>query len=358
MGFTPDVAIPPGVSLQEELGCIGMTQTELATRAGMSLRLINEIISGKERITFETALKLEKVLGIEAQFWINLESIYQITRTRLKDEANLASEVRYSLAYPYAEMAHLGWVKNTRNSKEKTLELQKYFGIASLANIQLPMRVALRASPGKKLSIKSLAAWLRRGEILARDIPTDDFSANRFRTLLDDIRKSTAHLTADFVDDVKEKCASCGVAFLCVPHLKKTYVNGATWWLTPRKAIIQLSFRYRFDDIFWFSFFHEAGHIILNHSKKKQYIDLEDGRKNAEDDEADEFAANFLIPRRDYMAFVNVGDFSESAIRDFASTISVASSIVMERLQHDRYVAYSHLLHMKNRLPWGNGESG
>jgi len=77
----PDIAIPPGEYLAEEIEARGITQKELAKRMGRPLNPINEIIKGKKAITAETALQLESVMPeIPARFWLSLETDYQLTR--------------------------------------------------------------------------------------------------------------------------------------------------------------------------------------------------------------------------------------------------------------------------------------
>ena len=77
-----DLAIPPGEVLAEELAARGMTQKELAARMNRPAQVINEIIGAKKAITPETAIGLEKALGIDASFWMNLETTYRLTLAR------------------------------------------------------------------------------------------------------------------------------------------------------------------------------------------------------------------------------------------------------------------------------------
>ena len=82
-----DLAIPPGEILGEEIEARGMTQKELATRLNLPTQAINEIIKGKKAITAETAIELEKALGIDAHFWSCLEADYSraLARNRERD---------------------------------------------------------------------------------------------------------------------------------------------------------------------------------------------------------------------------------------------------------------------------------
>ena len=81
----PDVAIPPGEYLAEEIEAREISQKELASRMGRPANAINEIVNGKKAITAETALQLEEVMPeVPARFWLNLETDYQLTKTLIK----------------------------------------------------------------------------------------------------------------------------------------------------------------------------------------------------------------------------------------------------------------------------------
>ena len=103
-----DMPVPPGEVLEEELEAIGMTQKELAARLDRPPQVVNEIIRGKKTITPETALELEKVLGIPAPFWVNLEATYQMTIAMNRDREGLAKQEKWLREFPVREMESEG----------------------------------------------------------------------------------------------------------------------------------------------------------------------------------------------------------------------------------------------------------
>ncbi len=135
-------------------------------------------------------------------------------------------------------------------------------------------------------------------------------------------------------------CADSGVAVIFLPELPGTGVSGATSWLSSNKALIQLSLRYKSDDHLWFTFFHEAYHI-LKHGRKKVFLEF-DGNRGREENEANEFAANKLIRKESLAQFVQVDDFRRSAIKRFATQMGISPGIVVGRLQHDGILLYNH----------------
>src|SRR5215471_325607 len=174
----PDIAIPPGETLAETLETMGLSQAELARRAGRPVQTISEIIQGKKEITPETALALERVLGVPAHVWIRLEADYRTTRARLADRERLKKEVSLAEQCPYKEMSKHGWVPAVTDPLERVQALLRFFGIASLRQIQSSTLEAVwRRSQVVEASSCALAAWLRQGELQAQRIETAPFDA-------------------------------------------------------------------------------------------------------------------------------------------------------------------------------------
>ncbi len=347
IGFSPDIAIPPGETLQEFLDSLAMTQVDLAKRTGLTTKTINEIIKGKAPITQETALKLESVFGIPASFWNNLEANYQETRARLQAEKDIEDETAIALLIPYPELARRGFVKPTRKVKEKVVNLRQFFGIASLNYIPDILPVAFRKHAKASNSHYALASWIRMGELLAGDIETQNFNEKKLKEMMPKFKDLTMLEASDFIPRLGELCASCGVALVIVPHLPKTFAHGATKWLHPLKAMIQLSTRYQYADIFWFSFFHELGHIML-HSKKEAFA--ETGEKNTKEAEADQFASDYLIPNPKYKSFISQNIFTRNSIKQFADEVGIDPGIVVGRLHHDQKIPWSGFQEMQRKF--------
>jgi HTH-type transcriptional regulator/antitoxin HigA len=347
----PDYPVAPGETLKDTLETLGMTQTELARRMDRPIKTINEIIHAKAAITADTALQLERVLGVTSKFWMNLEANYQMVKAKAEAAKKLAQEIKYVDMFPYAQMAKLGWVKNTRDTTERASELLNFFGIVTFSNMQMVKSVSYRKDIHKKTSPESLTAWARRGELLARDVKTDKYDKQSFLKSLEEIKSLTVTMGDGFDSKLQNICARSGVAVVFVPHLKKTYVNGATRWLTPAKALIQLSIRYRYQDSFWFTFFHEAAHILL-HGKTDSFVDVDDQAKSAKEREADQWASDFLIDSRSYIDFTDNNIITISSIREFANRQDVGIGIVIGRLLHDNLITYSKWNRLRSKLFW------
>lgn len=344
-----DLAIPPGEYLSEVLEELGMTQIELAHRTGRPEQAISQIVNGHKAITAETALQLEQVVGVPAHIWMGLEDEYQLVLARNENERSLDDDAGRVDATVYRAMAKLGWVKPARSIRDKARALRRFFGVASLANVSavVAYEPAFRVSSRLNASEYALAAWLRRGELEIADADIAPFNESGLKDLLPELRRLTMEDEDDLNQRLHAMFASCGVALVLLPHLPKAPVQGATYWKNGI-AVVQLSSRYRWADIFWFSLFHELAHILL-HGRRAKFIEWKTRRERsdpevaAQETEADEFASELLVPSEAYRGFIVERSFDEITVREFASRIGVAPGVVVGRLQHDQLIPYSHL---------------
>lgn len=353
--FTSDLPIPPGELLEEELALIGMTQQQLAIRTGRPAQVINEIIRGKKQITFETAIELEKVLGIPAHIWVNLEAEYRLTQARLKEREDLSRQEHWLKQFPVGVLEKRGWINKFRNRSNKTRELLEFLGVASFDAWRQTM-LGFRITNSAKVSQGALAAWLRRGELEGLELNLPKYDEKKFNEAVRQIRMMTSLDPSEFVPRMTTLCADAGVAVIFVQELPKSGANGAARWLTPTKGLIQMSLRLKWHDIFWFSFFHEVCHI-RRHKIHEVYIDV-DGINGTDvdpiaEEEADAYARDLLIASDDWFQFRGELQFTEAAVRKFAAQIGIHPGIVVGRLQHDKIIPFSSALtRLKERLEW------
>lgn len=360
--FQPDYISPPGDLLFEILESLGMTQAELASRMGRPKKTINEIIQGKTAITPDTALQLERSLGTPASFWLSRESQYQEALARIQDTEQLQLQEARIDEFPLREMCRRNWIPQRGNKTDQLREILSFFGVAGTKQFEAVWNDALnstryRQSAARPANWAAVAAWLRKGEIDAQAIDCQPHNAETFRHVLMVARSLTTSPIEDSWPQVVKQCAEAGVAAVIVPELPDTRLSGASRWISPRKAILQLSIRYRKDDQFWFSFFHEAGHLLL-HNKSTLFLRIDDGRPDIgqEEEEANRFAADFLIPRTDLNRFLvkrpTSKPFSKTEVIAFAQELGVAPGIVVGRLQHDRRLPQKNLNGLKLTLQW------
>jgi len=349
----PDIAIPPGELLAETLESVGMTQAELARRTGRPVQAINEIVHGTKEITPETALQLERVLGVPAHVWVRLEADYRYNVARLQDRKSLENEVPLAEAYPYREMVRCKWVANVQDKVEQVSELLRFFRVSSLRQLETrELEVAWRRSTKVVIERAALLAWLCQGEREAERLNdvAETFDRDLLKSKLSLFRSLTTQPAVSLGPAMRQHLAECGVALAFVQHLPRTGVHGATQWHSSRVAM-QLSVRFKWNDIFWFSFFHELGHLLL-HPRRGVFVNPESGDKSRDEQEADRFAADTLIPPNEFTAKCAHLDATTSAaaIVVCAKEIGIAPGILVGRLQHEKLLPRSHLNHLKQRF--------
>lgn len=361
--FAPDWVAVPGESIADLMEERGWTQTDLATRTGFTPKHVNLLLKGKAPISEDTALRLERVLGSTARFWLNLEAQYREHLARQQAIAALALHADWLKELPLVDMVKFGWVRKARDKAQQVFECLRYFGVADVAawreQYERPV-AAYRASAKLTRAPAAVSAWLRQGERTAEDMRLGDFTRDTFEAALAQIRALTAENDPKlFVPRLTALCASAGVAVVLAPAPKGCPVSGATKWLGTSKALVMLSLRGKTDDKLWFSFFHEAGHL-LRHGKRMTFLDIlgEDGLNPQEEQEADAFARDTLIPPQEYRALSARPTLDERAIRDFAQRLGIAPGIVVGRLQYDQRIGWQQLNGLKTSYRWDHEAAG
>jgi addiction module HigA family antidote len=355
--YMPDYVTPPGETLEEILDTIGMSKAELADRIGKTPKTIGEIIKHGAPITPATAMELEKALGTPASFWNNRERRYRESVARQQERKRLKKEAAWIKTLPVREMIKAGWIKRGKDKIEQVDEVLRFFGVASSKQwetLWLSPTAVYRKSKAFANDPQACSVWLRKGELEAQQIDCKPFNRERFRSALNASRLLTRTEPEHFETKTVQKCAETGVAVVFVPPIKGAPVYGATRWLTSDKALIQLSLRGKFEDLLWFTFFHEAGHILL-HGKKEVFIEDNDNQTTKEV-QADRFAANFLVPNASWQRFVSSGNYQRAtAVREFAALLQISPAVVVGRLQHEKLIPYSHLNGLRRRFQLKDG---
>ena len=349
--YQPDVVTPPGDTLQDMLAALGMAKAELAARIGKTPKTINEIIKHGAPITPATAMELEKVFGTPASFWNNRERRFRESLARIAEKQLLKKEVNWLKTIPVREMIKAGWLEEFKDKAEQARAVLSFFGVASSRQwkkLWLSPEAAYRKSKVFAGKPESSSVWLRKGELEALNIDCMPYDRGKFRALLKDIRSLTRTAPNKFQRDTVSLCAQAGVAVVFVPPIKDAPVYGATRWLTPQKALIQLSLRGRFEDLLWFTFFHEAGHILL-HGKKEVFIEGNDSQDHQEQ-EADKFASDFLIPSTAWQGLITGNYKSKDFVKTFAEKTGISPAIVVGRLQHEKLLPFSHMNGLRRRF--------
>ena len=348
--YIPQEVSSPGTSLLDVLEESGISQSELAERMGRPTKTINEIIKGKAIITPETAIQLETVLKIPAKFWMKREQQYQEYKARLQQCKALENSKEWLKDLPVKDMQEFKWIEGSNNKTILVSQCLSYFGVASCEQWDKiwmqkgEKSVAFRISLAGVPNPKSVATWLRHGEIEAQNMDIGEFNEDHLKAQLHYLRTIAYEAPNNFREIVKKSCKEVGVKFILTRSVKNARISGASRWLYGN-PMVQISDRYKAYDHFWFTFFHEIGHIIL-HGKKD--IFLEDHKLNKDgfndpekEKEANEFASNLLIPKKAFKEFLeNTLKITKNSILEFSENIKMHPSIIVGRLRHEKLLRH------------------
>ncbi len=334
-------AFHPGDMLQEKLEELGMPIKEFALRCGKPEPTIHAVLQGKSSVTPDMAILFEKVLGIPAHLWLNLQCQFDEYKARQQHDEELQKGKEWARHFPFKDMVAKGYINAPRKCSplDKIKALLSFFGFGKTTVwgkyyqcqiLKAEFRLSLSGIP----EAPSLSAWLRYGENKAMeqfDIPV--FSNENLKAQLPKMQALANAGKSDFLSELIQLCREVGIILVCTPHLRNSKARGATRWLkdTP---LVQVSDSYKRYDIFWFSFFHELGHILL-HGKREVFLEgLDYEQKNHQKEkEADDFAANCLIPRT-VAARLNSFEYSDKALNELCQQEQLHKAFVVGRLHH------------------------
>lgn len=338
------IATPPGATIKEQLIDRGLSQKEFALRMGMSEKHISKLINGDVQLTPEVAVRLEMVLGIPAKFWNKLEATYREKLIKANAENEMDSDKELVKKLPYREMSKNGWVPETREATEKVIYLRKYFEVVNLEIIKdmKLSKIACRRLAETEKGNLALLAWAQKAKLEARAIETSLIDLKTLKEKLPEIRSMTAMNPADFCPKLIEMLSGCGIALVFLPHIGGSFLHGATF-CDGNKIVVGLTVRGKDADKFWFSLFHELGHILLGH------INQSDGTTDEDEEAADNFAKETLIPTVEFNAFTSLNDFSKTSICSFAQKQNILCGIVVGRLQKEGFINYNRCNDLKTK---------
>lgn len=330
------IATPPGSTIKEQLESRIMSQKEFASRMGMSEKHISRLINGDVQLTPDVANRLEMVLGLPAKFWNNLETIYRDKLIKTEIENSMDADIQTLKKLPYKEMADNGWVPFTKHKTEKIIAMRKFFEVVELSRLEdrkLIPGIACRRQAITEKADYALIVWAQKAKLEARNKTVSNINLDLLIESLFQIRKITTLNPSEFCSKLDSTLADCGIAIVFLPHIGGSFLHGATFY-DKNKIIIGLTVRGRDADKFWFSLFHEIGHIILGHVNQ-------DDTSEEDELQADDFAKEQLIPSKQFEQFIARNSFEKFDIVNFAKQIDIDPGIVVGRLQKDGYIEFS-----------------
>ncbi len=343
----PAEVFPPGDFIREELEAREWTQGDLAEIMGKSQRLVSEIISGKRCITPETAKSLGLAFGTSAEYWMNLDSAYQLSKVESKGDEIVRRALLFE-HFPVKEMIKRHWIEHSQSLDVLEERFKQFFEVDSLDERPVFLPYAAKKSVNARTESTALNAWLFRTRQLARELEVEDFSRKALNSAISDLREWMADL--DCISKIPSRLAQAGVRFVVVEAFPGMKLDGVCYWLSKKEPVVAMTTRMDRVDNFWFVLMHELRHVANGDS-----LSLDENLGSGPIDEpcedcpeqetrANNEAAETILPRAELRSFIQSAapGISAKKILAFAASRKLHSGILVGQLQHVKAIPYSH----------------
>lgn len=358
--FRQGYVYPPGETISDVLADKSMSISDFASMLGNSLAFVQSLISGQERITEPLAHKLSNILGSTSSFWLKRERRY-VEFLELLNAPISDIDKEWLSEMPVSSMQGFGWIPKSRSAAQNLISCLNFFGVPNAISWReqyksAPELARFRTSQSFNPQLGAVAAWIKHCEMEADFIDCAAWDRDGFIASLPELKALTLESDPNiFIPEIQRICSRNGVAVVIARTPSGCQASGATKFVSDEKALLMLSFRYLSDDHFWFTFFHEAGHLIL-HGKKALFIEVGDACDDDQEREANRFSQELLIPTERLCELPRIKD-NIRLILKFARNIGVSPGIVVGQLQHQGLLKPYHMNKLKVRYSWADDRS-
>jgi len=352
IGSLSEFIVHPGESLKEILTDRNMMQKELANRTGFTEKHISSIINGQSSISVEFAMKLECVLGVDATFWINLQSNYETKILEYLERENIAENelhVLEEISEIRKFFVEKKYLNQTRDKIQQVLDIRRILGISNLELINnVATNAQYRMPEHNTVNTNVLFAWVRACELETETIVTSDvLDVSKLKLLIPSLKAVMFEDPSTIHEKLTSILAKCGIKFNIIEHFAGAPVQGFIKKTPEGNVLLCLTTRRAYADIFWFSLMHEIAHIV-NGDISESFVDFSNIQSQIET-RADKCAADYLLNASDYTQFVMKADFSISSIVNFADIQKVKPYIVIGRLKKEKLIPYNRFADFMDR---------
>jgi Zn-dependent peptidase ImmA (M78 family)/plasmid maintenance system antidote protein VapI len=344
----------PGDTIKSLMQRREIPAVEIAAALPGGMQKLRDLLEGRASIDASTARALQSSLGGSVSFWLKRQKNYEAALDRAVSKAvqQEADQWLNEIPTPVASKAN----PVSKGSREDRLRHKLvYYNVANLRTWDarygsIPSETHFRTSPSFQSNRAAVLAWLRRGEIEADLIVTKPWSSVRLKQLLPDIRALSKIGRPDrFLPRLREILSDAGVALVVVPTPRGCHASGAARLVSPDKAMVMVSFRHRSDDQFWFTMFHELGHVLLHQGHA--FVDEDETPESPAEREANDFAMMCIVPPARRPELLKLGADKDSIVR-FAVSVGVNPGLIVGQMQHEGIIDHGRMERLKRRWTW------
>ena len=356
----------PGELIEETLETIGMSQAELGERIGKSAKFVNELIKGKAHITSNTAQALERVIGYTAKGWLNLDRVYQDELMEI-EQMEYANECKDWVSnFPLKFMKENGILSNIKDKQSLFSEILSFFRVKSpneYNQIYNEVSIAFKIELKHTKDPQAIAVWLRLGELHAEKIETlKDYNKKKLVKAIPEIKRISYKMEDGWHNELRNILAECGIALSYTPMIKKAPIYGAARWIKNKSVpLIQVTDRGKDANKFWFTFYHELGHIIL-HGKKDIFIEgdaatLDKLRMDeVKEHEADRYAEDNMFTNSQKRTLEDIlkGTVTKNLVLTLSEQMQVNQNFIIAKLRRMGTMEYNELTNMRVKVDFSD----
>lgn len=338
--YNDKIAFHPGYYIKEIIEESGLSQKDFANRLDTTPKNLSILVCGEQSLSIDIAMKLSRMLGTSVEYWLNLQKNYDALIAEFESDKELNQEKRIFKYFQYTYFRdNFDLPDLPRKTDEQIKCLREFLNVASLSvftkkNMAVSFRSTSEEMKESNTARANVMVQIAINQALKTDAPK--FDKKKFKKAVDyALTLTTRH--NDFYPLIREAFKEAGVVFVILPNLPGSRITGATKRVG-QNVMMMVNDRRFYSDTFWFTLFHEIGHVI-NGDYGITFEDEHDGQEDA----ADKYAEDKLIPPEEYKKFLKLNQFNENAIRNFAKSIDRDPGIVLGRLQNDQIVSFSNV---------------
>ena len=331
------IAFHPGYYIKEIIDESGLTQRDFAYRLDTTPKNLSLLIRGEQSLSIDIAMKLSRMMGTSVSYWLNLQNAYDALIAEFKSKEELAQEKKVFAVLDYKYFReHFGLPDLPRKKEEQIVQVRKFLNVATLSVFKKrDMAVSFRSDSGELSEANVIKANIMVQIATNLALKTEAPKFNK--VLFEEAVQYALMLTKEhgtFYPLIKEAFRKAGVVFVILPNISGSRINGATKKVG-NSIMLMVNDRRLYSDTFWFTLFHEIGHIMNG-----DYGISFESESGEQEEIADKYAEDMLIPGEQYQLFVEEGRFDIQAIKEFAASIDRDPGIVLGRLLNDGKVNY------------------
>lgn len=338
----------PGYFIREQMEYRNWTQEDLSEVLSLTTKHVNKILQDKQPITLEMAKVLAKVFESSPQYWLNLDANYRLWLSSEKTEKEINADIKSKIyeRMPIKDMVAKGWISSFNSSMDLEKQVLDFWGLDKLdfssIDSKLVPCLTKKSEAFNQFNASYALTWFHKAEMVAEKLQHVPYSKEKLVELFNQIHVYTTNLSK--INDFIEELNKIGVLFFVLPHLQKTYLDGAAF-LSGENPVIVYTGRYKRIDNFWFTVAHEIAHILHHLDSETPFIldNLKDGEKDTLEIEANKIAAEKLM-HSEISSFLESSKhyLTTTKVEECAEIYQIHPSIVIGKLAHDGSISYSN----------------